>query len=153
MAREYRKASARASSPQAVDKSSVLGGRVSIELPVGVAEVIGGVSEEIERLAGQAGLLIMKAMMDAEVESLAGPKGRHDPDRTSTRWTAQPGYVVLVITLRVALSRTPVPYEKTVLFQTNPPGIATLSKSTPTSRPRAGAWGSNWEAAGATWNG
>jgi transposase-like protein len=66
-----------------------------VELPVSVAEVIGGVSEEIERLTGQAGLLIMKAVMDAEVESLAGAKGRHNPDRTCTRWTAQPGYVVL----------------------------------------------------------
>jgi transposase-like protein len=95
MAREYRRSSARASSLDAANKSSVLDGRVSIELPVGVAEVIGGVSEEIERLTGQAGLLIMKAVMDAEVESLAGPKGRHDPDRTSTRWTPQQGYVVL----------------------------------------------------------
>jgi hypothetical protein len=66
-----------------------------VELPVSVAEVIGGVSEAIERLTGQAGLLIMKAVMDAEVESLAGAKGRHNPDRTCTRWTAQPGYVVL----------------------------------------------------------
>ena len=91
MAREYRKASARASSPQIVEKSRTLGARVHVELPVSVAEVIGGVSEEIERLTGQAGLLIMKAVMDAEVESLTGPKGRHDPHRTSTRWTAQQG--------------------------------------------------------------
>jgi transposase-like protein len=78
-----------------VNKSQVLDGRVSVELPVGVAEVIGGVSEEIERLTGEAGLLIMKAVMDAEVESLSGPKGRHDPHRMATRWTAQQGYVVL----------------------------------------------------------
>jgi transposase-like protein len=95
MAREYRKAGARTSGPQIVENSQVLGSRVSVELPVSVAEVIDGVSEEIERLTGEAGLLIMKAVMDAEVESLAGPKGRHDPDRTSTRWTAQQGYVVL----------------------------------------------------------
>jgi transposase-like protein len=93
--RGYRKALARASGPQVMEKSQALRAGVSVELPVSVAEVIEGVSEEIERLTGQAGLLIMKAVMDAEVESLAGPKGRHDPDRTSTRWTAQPGYVVL----------------------------------------------------------
>jgi len=95
MARGYRKERARARGPQVVDKSQVLGGRVSVELPVSLAEVIDGVGEEIERLTGQAGLLIMKAVMDAEVESLAGPKGRHDPNRTATRWTAQQGYVVL----------------------------------------------------------
>ena len=39
MAREYRKASARASSPEAANESSVLDRRVSTELPVGVAEV------------------------------------------------------------------------------------------------------------------
>jgi len=62
---------------------------------VSVAEIIDGMSDEVERLTGQAGLLIMKAVMDAEIESVAGPKGRHDPDRSATRWTAQQGYVVL----------------------------------------------------------
>jgi len=93
--RGYRRAAARTSGPQVVNKSQALGCRVSVELPVSVAEVIEGVSGEIERLTGEAGLLIMKAVMNAEVESLTGPKGRHDPDRTATRWTAQPGYVVL----------------------------------------------------------
>lgn len=78
-----------------VDKSEALRGRVSVELPVSLAEVIDGVGSEIERLTGQAGLLIMKAVMDAEVESLAGPKSKHDPNRTTTRWAQQPGYVVL----------------------------------------------------------
>ena len=95
MTRRYRKSRTRARSPRVVDKSEVLGGRVRVELPVSLAEVIGGVGEEIERLTGQAGLLIMKAVMDAEVESLAGPKGRHDPNRTATRWAQQQGYVVL----------------------------------------------------------
>lgn len=95
MARRYRKGTGRARGPQVVDKSEALGGRVCVELPVTLAEVIGGVGEEIERLTGQAGLLIMKAVMDAEVESLAGPKSKHDPNRTATRWAQQSGYVVL----------------------------------------------------------
>ena len=78
-----------------VEKVDVLSGRVTVDLPVSMAEVIGGVSAEIERLAGEAGLLIMQSVMNAEVESLAGPKGRHDPDRQVTRWTGQSGYVVL----------------------------------------------------------
>lgn len=91
----YRKRANQTRVPQVVDKSQARSGRVNVELPVSMAEVIEGVSEEVERLTGQAGLLIMKAVMDAEVESLAGTKGRHDPQRTATRWTAQQGYVVL----------------------------------------------------------
>lgn len=96
MARTYRKRAKSAGHDGAdvVDKGDVLAGRVSVELPVSLAEVIEGVSEEIERLTGEAGLLILKAVMDAEVESRAGPKGKHDPERTATRWSRQPGYVV-----------------------------------------------------------
>lgn len=95
MARGYRKSGRQASFPQVVDKSQVLDGRVSIELPASVANILEGVRQDVEQLAGEAGLVIMKAVMDQEVALLAGPKGKHDPDRTATRWTAQPGYVVL----------------------------------------------------------
>ncbi len=95
MARGYRKRGRQTSLSQVVDKSQALDGRVSIELPVSVAEIIEGVSQEAEQLAGEAGLLIMQAVMDQEVALLAGPKGRHDPARTATRWTPQSGYVVL----------------------------------------------------------
>jgi hypothetical protein len=74
MAKAYQKRRGRARGPQVVDRAQVLGGRVSIEVPVSVAEIIEGASREAEQLAGEAGLLIMKAVMDAEVESLAGPK-------------------------------------------------------------------------------
>ena len=50
MPREYRKAGARTSVGQTVEKSPTLGARVIVELPVSVAEVIDVVSEEIERL-------------------------------------------------------------------------------------------------------
>ena len=43
-----------------VEAADVLSGRVTVELPVSMAEVIDGVSSEIERLAGEAGLLIMR---------------------------------------------------------------------------------------------
>lgn len=97
MSRTYPKRTRKSSrrTARVIEKTDLLSGRVAVELPVSVAEVIGGVSAEIERLAGEAGLLIMQSVMNAEVESLAGPKGRHDPDRQVTRWTGQPGYVVL----------------------------------------------------------
>jgi len=68
---------------------------VAVELPVSLAAVVEGVTAQIEPLAGQAGVLIMQAVMDAEVEPLAGPKGRHEPERPASRWGKQPGYAVL----------------------------------------------------------
>ena len=59
-----------------VETADVLSDRVTVELPVSMAEVIGDMRSEIERLASEAGLLIMQSVMNAEVESLAGPKGR-----------------------------------------------------------------------------
>lgn len=52
MARRYRKGIAGASGPHVVDKSQVLDGRVSIHLPLSVAQIIEGVSQEVEQLAG-----------------------------------------------------------------------------------------------------
>ncbi len=97
MSKGYHKRSRRIkkTTPRMLDQADVLSGQVHVELPVSLAEVIEGISDEVERLAGQAGLLIMKSVMEAEVESLAGPKGQHDPDRQATRWTGQQGYVVL----------------------------------------------------------
>lgn len=68
---------------------------MTVELPVSLAEVINGLSDEIEQLAGAAGLLIMREVMDAEVTSLSGPKGKHDSAREIFRWGQQAGYAVL----------------------------------------------------------
>ena len=81
MARAYRKRSKKASpqGPEVVDKADVLADRVRVELPVSVAEVVEGVSDELERLSGEAGLLIMNTVMQGEVEALAvrEPQPRH----------------------------------------------------------------------------
>ena len=101
MRRTYRKtrresrAGAAGRSPRIVRSEEVLQGRVAVELPVSLAEVIEGVGEEIERLAGAAGMLIMREVMNAEVESLTGPRGKHDPQREAFRWGRQAGYAVL----------------------------------------------------------
>ena len=77
------------------EPDELLEGRIQVELPVRIADVIGGVSADIEELTGQAGLAIMQAVMEAEVEHLVGAKGRHNPDRTTSRWGSQSGYAVL----------------------------------------------------------
>lgn len=81
-------------SPASPDRSAATG-MVTVELPVSLAAVVEGLTDEIEQLAGQAGLLIMHAVMEAEVEQLAGPKGRHEPQRANSRWGRQRGYAVL----------------------------------------------------------
>lgn len=80
---------------QVVERPDWAAGNVTVELPVRLAAAVEGVTAEIEQLAGQAGVLIMQAVMDAEVERLAGPRGRHEPERPLSRWGTQPGYAVL----------------------------------------------------------
>ena len=66
-----------------MDKADVLAGRVHVELPVSLAEIIGGLSDDIERLSGEAGLLIMQAAMKGEVD--ASPVPREDTTGTARR--------------------------------------------------------------------
>jgi len=97
MKRAYRRGSAPASrhaadevrivERPALATGNVAVGNVSVELPVSLAAAVEGVTAEIEQLAGQAGMLIMRAVMDAEVEQLAGPRGRglSLPDKGTNR--------------------------------------------------------------------
>src|SRR5918996_6195884 len=41
------------------------------------------------------GLEVMAELMEAEVTEIAGPKGKHDPDRGATRHGTEPGSVTL----------------------------------------------------------
>ena len=100
MKRAYRTGSGRTSrlsqgEVEIVERPDLSAGNVAVELPVSLAAAVEGVTAEIEQLAGQAGVLIMQAVMEAEVERLAGPKGRHEPERPASRWGRQPGYAVL----------------------------------------------------------
>ena len=42
-----------------------------------------------------AGMAVMQAMFQAEVDAVVGPKGRHNPDRTAVRHGAENGSVTL----------------------------------------------------------
>ena len=77
------------------DVSTALSRSVTVELPVSLADVIDGVSDEIERLAGEAGLRIMQAVTQSEIDSIVGDRGKHDPNRQAYRWGSQGGYAVL----------------------------------------------------------
>jgi transposase-like protein len=70
-------------------------GSVTMQLPLPLAEILAGVHGAVEEVAGQAGLLIMQALIEDEVERLAGPRYMHDPSREATRWGSEESHVVL----------------------------------------------------------
>lgn len=62
---------------------------------VAMAEIGGAVREGLLALAVATGLQVMGAMMEESVTALAGPRGRHQPDRTAVRHGTEAGSVVL----------------------------------------------------------
>jgi len=48
----------------------------------------------IEQMACHFGLLVMKGLIDEEVERMAGPRYVHDSDRRAVRWGREEGHVV-----------------------------------------------------------
>lgn len=65
------------------------------QVSVAMAEIAENMHEGLLALAVGAGLQVMQAMMDADVTALAGPKGRHDAERTAVRHGRERGSVTL----------------------------------------------------------
>ena len=62
---------------------------------VAVGELAGELEEGLLAFAVGAGLQVLGAILDAEVTALAGPKGRHDPQRSAVRHGSDDGLVTL----------------------------------------------------------
>lgn len=62
---------------------------------VSMAEIADDLREGLLALAVGAGLQVMGALMAADVEALAGPRGRHDPARAAVRHGTGAGSVTL----------------------------------------------------------
>ena len=73
------------------DAELILPDRVTIAL----AELAGAAREGLLALAVGTGLGVLGSLLDTDVERLAGPKGRHNPDRAAVRHGTQPGKVTL----------------------------------------------------------
>jgi len=84
MKKDYQKTATSARLP-------VLAEAVSIVL----AELACDVQEGLLAMAVGTGLQVMAAMMNADVEAVCGPKGKHDPDRSAVRHGAGDGSVTL----------------------------------------------------------
>jgi len=75
--------------------SSVLGLAMPEQVTVALAEIAESAKEGLLALAVGAGLQVMGTLMEESVTALAGPKGKHDPDRTAVRHGHQQGSVPL----------------------------------------------------------
>jgi putative transposase len=76
-------------------KFGVVGERqLAVRLPLPLVEVWEELQPRVEQLTGEAGLQILRAILEDEVTRRVGP--RHQPDAASDclRWGRQPGYVV-----------------------------------------------------------
>lgn len=62
---------------------------------VAVGELAGELEEGLLAFVVGAGLKVVNTMMEHEVEALAGPKGRHDPNRVAVRHGSDDGVVTL----------------------------------------------------------
>jgi transposase-like protein len=73
----------------------VVGGQeLLVRVPLPMAEVWAEMQAEVERLTGEAGLQILRAILEEEVTRRVGPPHRPDPTAGRVRWGKQPGYVV-----------------------------------------------------------
>jgi putative transposase len=62
---------------------------------VTLAELAGDLREGLLALAVGAGFQVLDAIIEESVTALAGPKGRHDPERTAVRHGSEQGSVTL----------------------------------------------------------
>jgi len=79
-------------------------GRASFQMVLPLSPLLLDVAGAIEQTASQAGLLMMKALIDEEVEQIAGNRYTHQPDRQATRWGHDEGHVIFA-GRKVALPR------------------------------------------------
>ena len=79
-------------------------GKASFQMVLPMSPLLSEVAGAIEQTATQAGLLLMKALIDEEVEQIAGTRYGHQPDRQATRWGHEEGHVIYC-GRKVAMSR------------------------------------------------
>ena len=65
-----------------------------VRVPLPIAEVWAEMQAQVEQLTGQAGLQILRAILENEVTHRVGPPHRPNPTAGCVRWGKQPGYVV-----------------------------------------------------------
>ena len=72
----------------------VRGQELLVRVPLPMAEVWVEMQAQVEELTGQAGLQILRAILENEVTRRVGPPHRPNPTAGCVRWGKQSGYVV-----------------------------------------------------------
>jgi putative transposase len=96
--KQYQTRDATASTPE---------GTIPEQVSVALAGIAESAKEELLVLAVGAGLQVLGTLMEESVTALAGPKGKHNPERTAVRHGHEHGLVTLG-GRRVAVQRPPV---------------------------------------------
>jgi putative transposase len=68
---------------------------LSEEIQLAMADIAGAAREGLLAMSVAAGLAVMQAMFEAEIAGVAGPKGKHDPNRAAVRHGGGRGSVTL----------------------------------------------------------
>jgi putative transposase len=84
--KQYQTRSAEASTPELT---------IPDEVSVALAEIAKSATEGLLALAVGAGLQVLQTLMEESVSALAGPKGKHNPDRVAVRHGHEQGSVTL----------------------------------------------------------
>jgi putative transposase len=69
-------------------------GRARFQMVLPMNLLLFDVASAIEQTASEAGLLMMKALIDEEVEQVAGQRYTHQADRQAVRWGHEEGHVL-----------------------------------------------------------
>jgi transposase-like protein len=70
-------------------------GDLPAEVRLALTDIAGAAREGLLAMSVAAGMAVMQAIFDAEITSVCGPTGKHDPDRVAVRHGAGRGSVVL----------------------------------------------------------
>ena len=89
MSKQYQTSDVQASMP------SMLGLAVPEQVTVALAEIVESATEGLLALAVGAGLQVLGTLMEESVVAVAGPKHKHNPDRTAVRHGHEQGSVTL----------------------------------------------------------
>jgi hypothetical protein len=83
----------------------VRGQELLVRVPLPMAEVWAEMQAQVEELTGQAGLQILRAILENEVTRRVGPPHRPNPTAGCVRWGKQSGYVVFRLGVGAVLRR------------------------------------------------
>ena len=73
------------SGPQVVTPAEAVERPLPAQIQEALGELVGAAREGLLALSVSVGLGVVHELMEAEVDEVVGPKGKHNPDRTAKR--------------------------------------------------------------------